>query len=362
MPVANSTGTGQSRISREPFGCTASGTAVERVTLHNSRGMQASITNYGGIVTALTAPDHRGRYADVVLGYDSLAGYLGDDGYFGALIGRCGNRIAQGRFRLDGREYTLAANNAPHSLHGGAVGFDKVVWTVVGAAVGPGGPTLSLAYFSPDGEEGYPGNLRVTADYTLTESNALRLDLAATTDRATVVNMTQHSYFNLRGRGDILGHVLQIDADYFTPVDDTLIPTGEIRSVEGTPFDFRTPTAIGARIASPDEQLAQGHGYDHNWIIRKAPGTLAVHATVHEPQTGRVLEVSSSAPGLQFYSGNVLDGTQTGKGGATYGPRSGFALEPQHFPDAPNHPHFPSVVLHPGSVYRHTIVHRFYKR
>jgi aldose 1-epimerase len=273
-----------------------------------------------------------------------------------------GNRIARGHFTLNGVPYTLAINNGVNSLHGGSEGFDKVVWTVAKANVTPEGPQLTLTYLSRDGEEGYPGNLTVTAVYTLTEANALRLDYSATTDKNTVINLTQHSYFNLLGHGDVLRHVVQIKADRFTPVDSTLIPTGELRPVVGTPFDFRQPTAIGARINEPDEQLQFAKGYDHNWVIDKTSSALAVQATVYEPETGRVLEVSSTEPGLQFYSGNFLDGTLTGKGGWVYGLRNAFTVEPQHFPDSPNHANFPSTVLKPGQFYHNTIQYRFTAR
>jgi len=349
-------------ITKAPFGQTPAGVPVELYTLRNRHGMEAHIATYGGIVTFLTAPDRTGHYADVVLGYDSLAGYLKSSPYFGALIGRYGNRIAQGQFTLDGVAYKLATNNGPNALHGGLVGFDKVVWHVEQARVAPHGPQLTLTYSSRDGEEGYPGNLKIKAVYTLTENDALRLDYTATTDKDTPVNLTQHSYFNLRGRGDVLGHVVQINADQFTPVDSTLIPTGELRSVAGTPFDFRNPTAIGARIDTPDEQLKYSKGYDHNWVIKKQAGALVVAATVYEPETGRELEVSSTEPGLQFYSGNFLDGSLTGKGGWVYAHRNGFAMEPQHFPDSPNHSNFPSVILKPGQTYRNTIIYRFSAR
>ena len=332
---------------------------MELYTLRNRHGMEARIMTYGGIVTALTAPDRNGHYADVVLGYDTPVEYLQDTAYFGALIGRYSNRIAHAQFTLHGVKYTLAANNGSNSLHGGVVGFDKVVWQVEEFAMTADGQQLALGYLSRDGEEGYPGNLQVRAVYTLTEDNTLRLDYTAVTDKDTPVNLTQHSYFNLRGRGDILGHVLQIPAGRFTPVDNTLIPTGELRPVTGTPFDFRDPTTIGARIGAADEQLKFGQGYDQNWVLDKAPGVLGPVATVYEPQTGRVLEVSSTEPGVQFYSGNFLDGKSVGKNGRAYERRAGLALEPQHFPDSPNHANFPSVILRSGTTYRHTIVYRF---
>jgi aldose 1-epimerase len=321
--------------------------------------MEARITNYGGIIVSLTTPDRSGKYADVVLGYDSLAGYQkADNPYFGAMIGRYGNRIARGRFQLDGVTYKLATNNGPNSLHGGKVGFDKVVWKVVKARVDQD-PQLELSYTSRDGEEGYPGTLQVTARYTLTPDNTLRLDYTAVTDKDTPVNLTQHSYFNLRGHGDILGHVLEIPASRFTPVDSTLIPVGELRSVAGTPFDFRQPTAIGARIDKTDDQLGNGKGYDHNWVLDKTPGQLGRVARVQDPESGRVLEVLSTEPGVQFYSGNFLDGSNVGKGGVAYARHAGLALEPQHFPDSPNQPNFPSVILKPGKTYRNTIVYKF---
>jgi aldose 1-epimerase len=351
-----------SSITHAPFGHTTAGTAVDLYTLRNRQGMEARIATYGGTVTSLTAPDRAGHYADVVLGYDTLPGYFKGTAYFGAMIGRYGNRIARGQFTLNGTKYTLATNNAPNSLHGGLVGFDKVVWHVDKASVGAQGPQLALSYLSHDGEEGYPGNLKVEAVYTLTEDNTLRLEYTAVTDKDTPVNLTQHTYFNLRGKGDVLGHVLQIPADRFTPVDSTLIPNGELRSVAGTPFDFRQPTAIGARIGGTDEQLEFGKGYDHNWVLTKTAGALRVVATVYEPDTGRVLEVSSTEPGVQFYSGNFLDGNSVGKGGWAYAVHDGLALEPQHFPDSPNEPGFPSTILKPGQTYRHTLVYRFSAR
>jgi aldose 1-epimerase len=355
-------GAAGSAISRTSFGTTPDGVAVELYTLRNARGMEAQITTYGGIVRTLTAPDRRGRFDDVVLGHDRLEGYLEDTAYLGALIGRYGNRIAKGRFMLNGKVYPLATHNGPNSLHGGLKGFHKVVWKVAQAVDTPDGPRLMLTHTSCDGEEGYPGNLAVSATYTLTNDNALRLDFVATTDRDTVVNLTQHSYFNLRGKGHILDHIVRIDGSRFTPVDSTLIPTGELRTVEGTPFDFRKPTAVGARINEENEQLGFAGGYDHNWGIDGRAGELRLMATVYEPETGRVLEVLSTAPGLQFYSGNFLDGAIRGKGGQAHGFRSGFCMEPQHFPDSPNQPAFPSTVLRPGETCRHTIVHRFSAR
>ena len=349
-------------IVRSAFGHLPDGTPVDLYRLRNGHGMEARIATYGGIVTYLTAPDRHGHYADVVLGYDSLAGYLKSSPYFGALIGRYGNRIANGAFSLNGASYRLAINNAPNSLHGGTVGFDKVVWKVVGDTVTPDGPALSLVYVSADGEEGYPGKLTVHATYLLTGNDTLRLELTASTDKDTVVNLTHHSYFNLRGQGDVLGSIVQINAGEFTPVDNTLIPTGELRPVAGTPLDFRVPTPIGARIDADDEQIRYARGYDHNWVISKPAQAEGVMATVYEPVSGRVVEVSSTEPGLQFYTGNFLDGTIKGKGGWIYQRRHAFTLEPQHYPDSPNHPDFPSTVLKPGQIYRNVIAYRFYAR
>jgi aldose 1-epimerase len=345
-------------IQKEPFGTTPDGQAVELYTLRNQHGLEARVMTYGGILVSLKTPDRNGKMGDVVLGYDNLDSYVKNSPYFGALIGRYGNRIARGHFTLDGTTYTLATNNYPNALHGGLKGFDKHVWSAT-TKEGAEGPELILTYLSKDGEEGYPGNLNVTAIYTLMQDNALRLQYTAETDKDTVLNLTQHSYFNLAGTGDILNHQVTILADRFTPVDATLIPTGELRPVENTPFDFRTSTAIGARIGQEDEQLKFGGGYDHNWVINKEFGKLALMARVTDPASGRVLEVLSTEPGLQFYSGNFLDGTITGKGGWVYQRRAAFCMEPQHYPDSPNRPEFPSTELKPGQVYHHTIIYRF---
>jgi len=345
-------------IGREPFGTLPSGVRVERFSLRNRRGMEVEVLTYGGIVTRMTAPDREGHYADVVLGHRTLAEYLANSQYFGCLIGRHANRIRNGRFTIGGVEYSLGLNNGVHSLHGGVRGFDKVVWSVTAAEVTSEGPMLRLEYVSRDGEEGYPGTLSVTAVFTLAEDDGLRLDFSAITDQLTVINLTQHSYFNLNGAPDVLGHVLQIPAQRFTVTDHTQIPTGELRPVGGGPFDFRQPTAIGARIAVADEQLRIAGGYDHNWVVDKPLGELGLMASVLETMSGRRLEVLSTAPGLQFYSGNSL-GSLTGKDGRSYGFRSGLCLEPQGFPDAPNQPDFPSALLRPGDVYRNTIIHRF---
>jgi aldose 1-epimerase len=320
--------------------------------------MEAEIMTFGGIVRSLKVPDKSGKLGDVVLGYDDLDGYLTNSPYFGAIVGRYGNRIAKGQFSIEGRLYSLATNNGPNALHGGFKGFDKVVWEAqVGTTTH--GSELELTYTSIDGEEGYPGTLSVKAIYSVTEDNALRLDVTATTDKKTVVNITHHSYFNLAGQGDVLNHLVYLNSDAFTPVDSTLIPTGEFRNVDGTPFDFRRPTPIGARIEQNDQQLKFGNGYDHNWIINNGTGKLTIQARVTEPVTGRTMEVWSTEPGLQFYSGNFLDGTIKGKRGRGYRFRNGFCMEPQHFPDSPNHPNFPSVVLRPDEVYHNTIIYRF---
>lgn len=344
------------------FGTTPDGKSVMLYTLRNAAGMEAKITNYGGIIVSLTAPDKNGAYADVVLGYDSLAGYIRVTPYFGALIGRYGNRIGKGQFTLDGTAYQLTVNDGANHLHGGTVGFDKVVWDAkqVTTADGPG---LVLTYVSKDGEEGYPGTLTATVTYTLKANNELVMDFAATTDKPTIVNLTAHSYFNLAGATSgksILDHLMMIDADRYTPVDNGLITTGELKDVTGSPMDFRTPTAIGARIGADDPQLHLGPGgYDHNWVLNSGGKSLAVNARVVEPVSGRVLEVLSDQPGVQFYSGNFLDGTIVGKGGVKYEFRHGFCLEPQHFPDSPNKPSFPSVRLDPGQKYSATIAYRF---
>src|SRR5579859_3967755 len=353
-----STSSAPIQVSRKSFGQMPDGKEVYLFSLRNTKGAEALISNYGGIVTSLKMPDRKGNFGDVVLGYDNLKDYLKESPFFGALIGRYGNRIARGKFTLDGQQYTLATNNYPNALHGGNKGFDKVVWQASVVAL-PDGAGLKLTYLSKDGEEGYPGNLSVTVVYTLTDDNALKIDYTATTDKDTVVNLTQHSYFNLAGNDSILNHVVMIPADKFTPVDSTLIPTGDLRPVDGTPFDFRTPTAIGARINQDDEQLKFGKGYDHNWVINKPLGQYGLMARVTEPASGRVLEVFSIEPGLQFYSGNFLDGTLKGKGGWVYQFRAAFCMEPQHYPDSPNKPQFPSVVLKPGQTYHNLIVYKF---
>lgn len=347
-------------VKKEPWGRTPDGQAVDLYTLTNSKGMEVKITNYGGIVVTLRVPDRQGRMEDVVLGFDRLEDYLKGHPYFGAIIGRYANRIAGGRFTLNGISYQLTLNEGSNHLHGGRKGFDKVVWKARAVRSGRG-VGVRLTYRSPDGEEGYPGNLSVTVTYILTDENELRIEYVATTDRDTIVNLTHHSYFNLAGQGsrDILEHELLINADYFTPIDANLIPTGEIRRVRGTPFDFTQLTPIGARIGQDDEQLRFGRGYDHNWVLNGPPGELRLAARVVEPSSGRVLEVWTTEPGLQFYSGNFLDGTITGKQGRVYRHRYGFCLEPQHFPDSPNKPHFPSVILRKGARYHTITVYKF---
>jgi len=345
-------------ISSILFGQNTAGAPVHLYTLKNSKGMEARITNYGGIVVSLMAPDRQGKMADVVLGFEALADYLKGHPHFGALIGRYGNRIGKGKFKLDGVEYSLAINNGHNSLHGGLKGFDTVVWAAKPLQTEQG-PALQLKYTSRDGEEGYPGNLAVTAVYTVTEDNALKVEFTATTDKKTVCNLTHHSYFNLAGKGDVLGHIVQINADTFTPVDGGLIPTGELRPVDGTPLDFREPVAIGHRIDSDYEQIKLGAGYDHNWVLNHPAGKLGLAATVEERVSGRTMEVWTTEPGTQFYTGNFLDGKLRGKGGWTYQRREAFCFEPQHFPDSPNKPQFPTTELKPGETYRNTIIYKF---
>ena len=350
-------------MAKELFGKTNDGSEVYIYTLKNAAGMEARITNYGGILVSLMVPDRKGKFVDVVLGYDSLSQYVASSPYFGALIGRYGNRIGKARFKLAGHEYALAANDGPNTLHGGIKGFDKVVWSVKDVDSKEGN-SLALTYLSKDGEEGFPGNLSVEVIYTLTDSNELKIDYKATTDKPTVVNLTHHSYFNLAGagNGDILGHQLYIDADRLTPVDSTLIPTGELQVVKGTPMDFTKPTTIGARISENDQQLKYGIGYDFNWVLNKKDTELKLAARAEEKTTGRVMEVYTTEPGLQFYSGNFLNGTNIGKGGKKYEHRFGFCLETQHFPDSPNKHSFPSTELDPGQTYKSKTIYRFSTR
>jgi aldose 1-epimerase len=343
---------------KQSFGKTAEGQEVDLYTLTNAKGMEARIITYGGIVVSLKVPDRNGKLDDVVLGFDTLDGYLGNNPYFGAIIGRYGNRIGNARFKLNGQEYKLAANDGANALHGGRKGFNRVVWT--GREM-PAENALELTYLSKDGEEAYPGDLSVTVKYTLTPLNELKIDYTATTDKDTVLNLTNHSYFNLagQGQGTILDHRIMIAADRFTPVDSGLIPTGELRKVEGTPFDFREPHQIGERINADNEQIKLGRGYDHNFVLNSGGGSMATAARVAEPKTGRVMEVLTTEPGVQFYTGNFLDGTLKGKGGVAYPHRAAFCLETQHFPDSPNKPEFPSVVLKPGSRYQSSTIYRF---
>jgi aldose 1-epimerase len=351
----------QGTTSKSSFGKTPDGQDVDLYLLTNKNGMEAAISTYGGTVVSLKVPDRGGKFADVVLGYDSVDGYVADKVFFGATIGRYGNRIAHAQFSLDGKTYTLAKNNGENTLHGGVKGFNKVLWTAK-EVPSKAGQALELTYLSKDGEEGFPGNLNVRVVFTLTDTNELKIEYSATTDKDTVVNLTNHSYFNLAGQGtgDILGHQLMLVADKFTPVDSGLIPTGELRSVEGTPFDFRKSTAIGARINQDDEQLKLGKGYDHNFVLRRpAAPAMSLAARVAEPMSGRVLEVWTTEPGIQFYTGNFLDGSAHGKGGQAYGLHAGFCLETQHFPDSPNQPKFPSVVLKPGARYHTTTIYKF---
>jgi len=351
-------------IEKQMFGKMPDGTAVDIYTLRNASGVEARITNYGGIVVSLKVPDRNGKFDDVVLGYDNLDGYLKNNSpYMGALIGRYANRIAKGTFKLNGTEYHLAVNNGANHLHGGLKGFDKVVWTAAALHVA-NGAALKLTYVSKDGEENYPGKLTATVIYTLTDANELRIDYSATTDKRTIVNLTSHSYFNLAGQGtgDILKHQLFINASRFTPTDAGAIPTGELRSVSGTPFDFMTATEIGARIEQDEQQLKFGNGYDHNFVLNKQGKRLTLAASVYELTTGRAMQVSTTEPGMQFYSGNFLDGSITGKDGKVYQRRYGFCLEAQHFPDSPNKPHFPSTLLKPGQSYRHTTSYKFHTK
>ena len=341
----------------------AHGHGMDLYTLKNRYGMEVKITNFGGTVVSLKAPDRSGKLADVVLGFNDLGDYLKPHPSFGTAVGRFANRIAKGRFTLNGVEYKLAVNNGENHLHGGIKGFDDVLWKgeEVNTLAGPG---VRLTYLSKDGEEGYPGNLQVTMVYTLTNKNELRIDYTATTDKDTVVNLTHHSYFNLagEGNGDILNHRLKLNAARFTPTDAGSIPTGELRSVRGTPFDFLTPHPIGERINADDEQLKFGNGYDHNFVINGRMGTLRQAAVVSDPGTGRIMEVWTTEPGVQLYTGNFLDGSLIGKSGKPYQRRSGFCLETQHYPDSPNKPNFPTTTLKKGATFKSTTIYRFSAR
>jgi aldose 1-epimerase len=342
-------------IKKESFG-TVDGQPVDIYTLTSAKGIEARITNYGGIVVSLKTPDKSGKLADIVQGFSNIKGYLQEEPYFGALIGRYANRIGKAKFTLEGKEYKLAANNDVNSLHGGLNGFDKRIWTAQAK-----GKSLELTYVSKDGEEGYPGTLTTKVVYTLESNGDLKIDYSATTDKTTVLNLTNHSYFNLKGQGtgDILDHEVTLYASRYTPVDAGLIPTGDLVAVKGTPFDFLTAHKVGERIDGNDEQLKLGKGYDHNWVLDAKPGALAKAAEVHEATSGRALEVWTNQPGIQFYTGNFLDGTLTGKDGKKYGHRAALCLETQHFPDSPNQPKFPSAVLKPGKTFRSTTVWKF---
>lgn len=343
-------------IKTEPFGQTPDGQAVDLVTMTNPNGIEAKIITFGGIIVSLKVPDRNGKSGDVVLGFDNLDGYLRGHPYFGAIIGRYGNRIGAGKFTLDGVEYKLAVNNGPNHLHGGVKGFDKVVWKIEQAKAQGDEAVLKLGYLSKDGEEGYPGNLKCTVTYTLTADDELKMRYEATTDKPTVLNLTNHSYWNLAGQGagDILGHELMLNADRYTPVDEGLITTGELKSVKDSPMDFTKPMTIGSRI----KQVDIG-GYDHNFVLNGKTGKMKLCAKVYEPTSGRVMEIRTTEPGVQFYTGNFLDGTLTGKDGKVYQKHYAFCLETQHFPDSPNKPNFPSVVLRPGEKYDITTVHKF---
>ena len=343
-------------IEVRPFGKLANGSRADLYVLRNGNGIEAKITNFGATVVSLLAPDRHGQFADVVLGFDDLEGYAHARKYFGATIGRFANRIAGGRFILGSNNYTLATNNGPNHLHGGIQGFDRGLWIATDTRRRDG---VTLQYRSPDGEEGYPGNLAVEVGFALTPDDALWIDYRASTDRPTPVNLTNHSFFNLGPDADILGHELKLFAERFTPIDDSLIPIGELRAVAGTAFDFRTPARVGARIDADDVQLRRAGGYDHNFVLAGKNGRLAVAAEVYERKSGRAMRVLTTEPGLQFYSGNFLDGSITGKNRAAYTRRYGLCLEAQHYPDSPNQPHFPSTILMPGVKYRQTTVYQF---
>jgi len=353
-----------SSVTSTHFGAMPDGREVSLFSLVNANGVKADITNYGAIIVRLCTPDREGRLDDIVLGYNHLDGYLKGSPYFGAVVGRYGNRIGQGRFTLDGTTYTLAENNTPNGipchLHGGKIGFDKVLWTPEPHLVN-NTPGLTLRYLSKDGEEGYPGNLSVSVTYSLENDNSLKIEYVAATDKATPINLTQHSYFNLRGEGcgDILDHVLTIHGSRTTPVDAGLIPVGTLAPVVGTPFDFLQPHAIGERIGAPDQQLKFAGGYDHNWVLDKPAGELAHAATVRESVNGRGLDVWTDQPGVQFYSGNFLDGSNVGKSDRKYEFRNALCLETQHFPDSPNQPSFPNTILRPRETYRTTTIYKF---
>jgi aldose 1-epimerase len=349
-------------IAQDVFGTLADGTQVDIYTLTNSNGMEVTVLTYGGIFQSIKVPDRNGDFDNVTLGFDNLTDYVENNSpYFGAIIGRYGNRIAGGQFTLDGVTYQLATNNGPNHLHGGNVGFDKRVWEVTDTFATDNRVGLELHYVSPDGEEDYPGTLDTTVTYTLTNSNRIVMEYVATTDQPTIVNLTNHAYWNLEGEGEgsIDDHVLRLEASHYTPVDATLIPTGEIAPVADTPFDFTHSMAIGERIRESHEQLLFGRGYDHNWVLDREGDDLELAARLFEPDSGRILKIYTTEPGIQFYSGNFLDGTLIGTSGRTYRQGDGLALETQHFPDSPNKPNFPSTVLRPGEVYDTTTIYKF---
>ncbi|HUV00581.1 MAG TPA: aldose epimerase family protein [Bacteroidales bacterium] len=344
-------------IKEESFSGVHNGKQVSLYTLKNKNGLIVQVTNYGAIIVSIYIPDRNGRMADIVQGYDTINEYItGNAPYMGAVCGRCANRIAKGKFSLLGKEYSLAVNNGPNHLHGGITGFNKVVWDVVNSS----SSSVQMEYLSVDGEEGYPGNLRVSVTYSLTDENELRLDYLASTDETTVVNLASHSYFNLSGEGSgsIYNQELMINSAFFTPTDETSVPTGEIRGVKGTPMDFTQSRKIGAAIDHDDEQLKYGAGYDHNWVLNHRTGTMGLAAIAHDPLSGRVMEIYTTQPGVQLYTANWIDG-EKGKGGKRYGRRWAFCLETQHFADAINKPHFPSTILNPGEKYKHSCVHKF---
>ena len=352
----------KSAVEKRAFGKTPEGTAIDLYVLKNTHGVEANVITFGAALVSLKTPDRSGNIADVVLGYKDIDGYVNDKAYLGATVGRYANRIANGKFTLEGKTYQVPKNDGDNSLHGGLKGFNKRVWTAHDVSSAKG-PAVRFTYLSSDGEEGYPGNLKVNVTYSLSNDNALRIEYAATTDKSTVVNLTNHAYFNLAGEGrggDMLRHELTLHADRFTPIDSTLIPTGDLRAVKSTPFDFTSATPIGARIDQDDEQLKFGKGYDHNWTLNGGKGTAPVLAAeVYEPESGRLLQILTTEPGIQFYSGNFLDGNIRGKSGMPYNHRSAFCLETQHFPDSPNHPNFPSTVLKPGQSFHSVTIYKF---
>jgi len=348
------------KIEKKVFGQTPCGQNVNLYTLSNANGIKIGVMDYGASLISAVVPDNKGKFEDIAIGYDNFDSYVCNNGYFGGIVGRFGNRIANGRFKLDGTEYILNTNNNGQHLHGGIKGFNAVMWSSESFenATGVG---VKFTYLSKDGEEHYPGNLNVTAVYTLTNDNELKIDYTATTDKATPINLTQHGFWNLAGagNGDILKHEMMINADKFTPVDKFLIPSGELRDVKNTPMDFTQPTAIGTRIDNEDRQLKFGGGYDHNWVLNKTDDLLTPACRVFEPTSGRVLEVYTTEPAMQFYSGNYFDGTVTGRGGKVYNYRCAMAIEPQHFPDSPNQPKFPNTILRPGETYKSQTVYKF---